>query len=65
MALKLLANGLSTFPIKSSPDFRNGPKSLSKNSPGCPILGNGVFDSFIVAEEWFAKALRSFNAWEY
>ena len=36
----LLANGLSTFPIKGNQLFRNGPKSLPKNLPDCPILQN-------------------------
>ena len=57
----LLANGLSTFPIKGNPVFSNGPKSLPKNPPDCPILCNWVFDNFILAEELFAKALRSFE----
>ena len=41
--------------------FSNGPKSLLKNHPDCPILCNGVFDNFILAEEPFAKALRNFE----
>ena len=57
----LLANGLSTFPIKGNPVFSNGPKSLPKNPPDCPILCNWVFDNFILAEELFAKALRNFQ----
>ena len=36
----LLCNVLSTFPIKGNPIFINGPKSLPKNSPDCPILCN-------------------------
>ena len=36
----LLANGLSTFPIKGNPVFSNSPKSLPKNPPDCPILCN-------------------------
>ena len=36
----LLANGLSTCPIEGDPVFSNGPKSLPKNSPDCPILCN-------------------------
>ena len=36
----LLANGLSAFPIKGNPIFRNGPKSLPKSLPDCPILCN-------------------------
>ena len=57
----LLADGLSTFPIKGNPAFRNGPKNLPKNLRLCPILCNLVFDSLILAEELFAKALRSFE----
>ena len=34
----LLANGLSTFPIKSNPVFSNGPESLPKNPPDCCFL---------------------------
>ena len=59
MLLKLLANGLSSFPIKGNPDFSNGPKGLPKNPPDCPILCNWVLNNFILAEEVFAKALRS------
>ena len=55
----LLANGLSAFLIKGNPAFSNGPKSLPKNPPECPILCNWVFDSYILAEELFTKALRS------
>ena len=36
----LLANGLSTLPIKSNPVVNNDPKSLSKSPPDCPILCN-------------------------
>ena len=38
----LLANALSTFPINHNPVFINGPKSLPKNPPDCPILCNCV-----------------------
>ena len=55
----LLANGLSAFLIKSNSVFSNGPRSLPKNPPDCPILDNWVFDSFIFANELFAKALQS------
>ena len=57
----LLVNGLGTFPIKGNPVFSNGPKSLTKNLPNCPILCKWLFDSFILAEELLAKALRSFQ----
>ena len=36
----LLANGLRTSSIKGKPVFSNGPKSLHKNLPECPILFN-------------------------
>ena len=57
----LLANGLSTFPIKGNPVFSNGPKSLPKNPPDCPILCNWAFGNFILAYEPLEKALRSFE----
>ena len=53
----LLANGLSTFPIKGNPVFSNGPKSLHKNPPDCTILFYWVFNNFILAEELFALKL--------
>ena len=55
----LLANGLTTFPIKGNPVLSNGPKSLPKNPPDCPVLCNWVFGNFILADELFLKALRS------
>ena len=55
----LLAYGLGTCPIKSNPAFINSPKSLPKNSPYCTVLCSWVFDNFILAKEFFAKALRS------
>ena len=55
----LLANGLSTFPIKGNPVFNNGPKSLPNNPPDCRILSNWAFDTFILADELFTKVLRS------
>ena len=55
----LLANGLSTFPIKGNPLFSNTPKGLNKNPPDCAILENWVFENFILADETFKKALRS------
>ena len=47
--------------MKGNPVFNNGPKNLPKNPPDCTILDNCIFDNFILAEELFAKALRSFE----
>ena len=56
MVLKgLLTNGLSKFPIKSNPVFRDGPTSVPENTPDCPILCNWVFYNFILAAGLFAK----------
>ena len=57
-----LANGLITFPAKGNPVLSNGPKSLPKNPPDCPILCNWVFDNFYVSWRIFAKALQSVKA---
>ena len=46
----LLANGLSTFPIKGNPVFSNGRKSLRKNPPDCHVLCNWVFDNFMLVD---------------
>ena len=58
----LLSNGLSTFPIKGNPVFSKGHEILPKNPPDCPILGNWVFGSFILANEPFARALWSLES---
>ena len=56
----LLANGLSTFPIKGNPVFSNGPKSLPKNLPDCPIkVTSGPF--FIADFNLFSYELDSFT----
>ena len=56
MVLKRLStNGLSKFPIKSNPVFRDGPTSVPENTPDCPILCNWVFYNFILAAGLFAK----------
>ena len=34
-------------------------KAFLKNPPDCPILCNWVFESFILPDEPFSKALRS------
>ena len=57
----LLANGLSTFPIKGNLVFSNSRKSLPKNRQYCPIFCKWVFDNVTLAEELFAKALPSFE----
>ena len=54
----LLANSLSTFPIKGNPVFSNGHKSLLKNPL---ILCNWVFDNFILVDEPYAKSVQSFE----
>ena len=53
-----LANGLSTLPIKGILFFSYGPKSVPKNPCDCPIPCIWVLDSFILAEELFANALK-------
>ena len=54
-------NGIKTLPIKDNLVFKNVPKSFSKNPCDCPFLCNWAFESFISAEELFAKVLRSFE----
>ena len=56
-----LANGLSTFPIKGNPVFSNSPKSLPKNPPDYTTLCNWVFENFMLTDEPFENALRSFE----
>ena len=58
---RLLANGLSTFPNNGNTAFTYGSKSLPKNPANCPIIRNWVFESYILADEPFAKVLRSFK----
>ena len=58
----LLANGLSTYPIKDKPVFSKGPKRLLGNPHDYPVLCNWVFDNFILAnDEPLAKALLIFE----
>ena len=59
----LSVNCLNTLLIKGNPVFSNGPKSWTKNLPECPILGNWLFDNFILAEELFVKAFCSLETW--
>ena len=51
-------NSCSTFFLKDKPVFSNDPKSLATNLPDCSILCNWVFDSFMLAEESFEKAIQ-------
>ena len=53
----LLANSLSTFPVKGNLFFSNGTKGLAKNTPDWVW----VFHNYILTEELFAKALQSFE----
>ena len=55
----IFKNVLSAFFIKGKPVFSNGPRSLPKNPPGCPVLCNWFFDNFILADELFVKALQN------
>ena len=48
------SNGIKTL-------LASGPKILPKNSPDFTILCKWVFDNFILAEEFFANALESFE----
>ena len=57
----LLANDVSTLPIKGNAVFSNGPKSPPKNPPDCTILDNWVFENFILAVESFETALQLFK----
>ena len=50
----LLANGLITFLIKDKLVFRNGARSLVRNLPYFTMLGNWVFENFILADELLA-----------
>ena len=45
----LWTNGFSTVLLKGNPVFSNGPESLPRNYPVCPILCSWVFDNFILA----------------
>ena len=56
----LLANGLSTSPIKSNPVFSSGSYSKSAwKSSWLPYFTQLSFANFILAEELFAKAIRN------
>ena len=61
----LLAYSLNYFPIKGNSVLvmvlRILIRILPKNPPDCTILGYWVFESFILADEPFAKALRIFE----
>ena len=53
----LLANGLTTFPIKGKSGFDNGYKNLLEDPPDSSILCKWIFDNFILADEPFKKTL--------
>ena len=57
----LLANGLITFFIIRNRVIDNGSRSLTRNPPDGIILDNWAFDSLILVDELFAKALRRFT----
>ena len=54
----LLANGLIKLFISGNPVFSTGSSNLPRNPPDYIILDNWAFDNLILADEWFAKALR-------
>ena len=49
-----------TFFIGGNRVFSNGPRSLPRNPPYCIILDSWDFDSLILTDKLFAKALRRF-----
>ena len=59
----LLAICLSNVFIKEKPDFRNGPKILPKNSPGCADLDIWAFDNIIFIDELLATVLQSLETY--
>ena len=63
MAISVADAAVYSNDIKSNPVFNNGPKSLSKNRPDCPILRNRVFEGFALADEPFAKSLWNFESY--
>ena len=56
-----LANSLSIFFINGEPTFINCPRRLPKKHPDCTLSDSWVFD-VIIADELFAKVLRSFES---
>ena len=57
----LLANGLSIFPIKGKSVFIKGSRSLPKNPLNCSISDSWDFETSILVDEPFVKALRIFE----
>ena len=57
----LYFEALNTFSIKSKAVYINISGSLPKNLSDCLILCNWVLDNFILANELFGKAFRSFD----
>ena len=54
----ILANVLITAFINNKRIFINGPRSLSRNPSNCMFLEMCVLNSFILANELFAKDLQ-------
>ena len=48
--------------MTGKPAFSNGPIILHRNPPKRIILESWVFENFILADEPFAKALKTFEA---
>ena len=48
------------FLFNGNPVFNNEPRNLPRNPPDCTILHNWDFDSLILTNELFVKALRRF-----
>ena len=51
------------FFIRDRAVFNNNPESIPRSYPDCALSCIWVFDNFILAEELFAKALRSFETY--
>ena len=49
---KKKANGLSTFFINAKQFFNNGSRILPRNPLDCTTSESGVFNNFILAEEY-------------
>ena len=59
----LLANDLIKFFTKNKPASSNGPRRLPKDARECTIFDSRFFDSLILTDDLFAKALQSRETW--